>query len=181
MSGRTNHSRERIRHALAVAGLLIAAVPGLGRADDEASAAGAPARTVVVGPEYHAGPFHRWLWGADYRPLWTASLQVEILDLQHFAGGLKPVMRVGGQETKGLAMKGADGRDYTFRGIDKDPTSILPEDLRDTWARSLVQDQIAANHPASFFVVDELMSSSTTRSTSGSRRTPGTARTPGPC
>jgi len=140
-----------------VAGLLIAAVPGLGRADDETSAAGAPARTVVVGPEYHAGPFHRWLWGTDYRPLWTASMQVGVLDLQHFAGGLKPVMRVGGQETKGLAMKGADGRDYTFRGIDKDPTTILPEDLRDTWARSLVQDQIAANHPASFFVVDELM------------------------
>jgi len=157
MSGRTTHSRERVQHALAVAGLLIAAVPGRGRADDEASTPGATARSVVVGPEYRAGGFHRGLWGTDYRPLWTAPIQVEVLDLQHFAGGLKPVMRVGGQETKGLAMKGADGRDYTFRGIDKDPTTILPEDLRDTWARSLVQDQIAANHPASFFVVDELM------------------------
>ncbi len=121
------------------------------------AAEAARARTVAIAPQYRAGALHRALWGTDYRPLWTASIQVEVLDLQHFAGGLKPVMRVGGQETKGLAMKGADGRDYTFRGIDKDPTTILPEDLRDTWARSLVQDQIAANHPASFFVVDELM------------------------
>jgi hypothetical protein len=157
MNRRSIRSPKIARQALAVAGLLIAAVPGLGRADDGASTAGAPARSVIVGPEYRAGGFHRGLWGTDYRPLWTAPIQVEVLDLQHFAGGLKPVMRVGGQETKGLAMKGADGRDYTFRGIDKDPTTILPEDLWDTWARSLVQDQIAANHPASFFVVDELM------------------------
>ncbi len=82
---------------------------------------------------------------------------MEVLDLKTFAGGLKPLFRVGGQETKGLAMKGADGRDYTFRAIDKDPTQILPEDLRDTWARSIVQDQIAASHPAAPFIADELM------------------------
>ena len=64
---------------------------------------------------------------------------------------------MGGLQTKGLALRGADGRDYTFRGVDKDPTSILPEELRDTWARGLVQDQIAASSPAAFLVVDELM------------------------
>src|SRR3989442_3843778 len=115
------------------------------------------ARTVAIAPQYRAGGFHRWLWGSDYRALWTKPTPVEVLDLHTFAGGLTPLMRVGGEETKGLAMRGADGRDYTFRGIDKDPTSVLPEELRDTWARSLVQDQIAANHPASFVIVDELM------------------------
>ena len=126
MSSRTIHSSKPRRLALAVAGLFIAAMPGLGRADDEASSAGAPARTVVVGPEYRAGGFHRGLWGTDYRPLWTAPIPVEVLDLQHFAGGLKPVMRVGGQETKGLAMKGADGRDYTFRGSTRTPPRSFP-------------------------------------------------------
>jgi hypothetical protein len=194
-----------MRLALAMAFFVISAVPGAVRGGDEAGSTGAAARTVVAGPEYRAGGFHRWLWGTDYRPLWTAPIPLEVLDLQHFAGGLKPVMRVGGQETKGLAMKGADGRDYTFRGLDKDPVTILPEDLRDTWVRGLVQDQIAANHPASFFVVDELMkaagilrteqlirvrsptrtrasrtrprSSGTTPSTSASRRTRRTGRT----
>ena len=64
---------------------------------------------------------------------------------------------MGGRQTKGLALRGADGRDYTFRAIDKDPTDVLPADLRDTWARSLVQDQIAASQPAAFLVADELM------------------------
>src|SRR2546428_4604419 len=122
---------------------------------DAADAQGA--RTVAIAPQYRAGGFHRWLWGSDYRALWTKPTPVEVLDLHTFAGGLTPLMRVGGEETKGLAMRGADGRDYTFRGIDKDPTSVLPEELRDTWARSLVQEQIAANHPASFLIVNELM------------------------
>jgi len=114
-------------------------------------------RTIAAGPEYKAGGVHRWLWGTDYRPLWTMPIRVETLDLRSFAGGLTAVMRVGGRQTKGLALRGADGRNYTFREIDKDPTSILPEELQDTWLRSLVQDQIAASHPASSFVVDELM------------------------
>src|SRR6266704_2968490 len=117
---------------------------------------GAETRQVVIAPAYKKGAIERCLWGTDYRALWTAPITVEVLDLKTFAGGLKPLFRVGGQETKGLAMKGADGRDYTFRGIDKDPTTILPEELRDTWARSIVQDQIAAQHPASPFIADEL-------------------------
>ena len=115
------------------------------------------ARRVAIGPQYKAGGLHRSLWGDDYRALWTKPIEVEVLDLATFAGGLTPVLRVGGQQTKGLAMRGADGRDYTFRGVDKDPTSILPEDLRDTWVRGLVQDQIAASSPSAFLVVDELM------------------------
>src|SRR5258708_15871132 len=126
-------------------------------AEDAAIAPPAPVRAVVIGQEYQAGGVHRWLWGDDYRALWTRPTRVEPLDLQAVAGGLAPVKRVGGRETKALAMRGADGRDYTFRAIDKDPTTILPEELRDTWAQSLVQDQIAANQPAAFFVADELM------------------------
>jgi len=158
MSGTTTHSTKAVTHALALAAVLVAALPVGGGADDETSGnAPAPVRRVVVGEQYRASGGYRWLWGGDYRKLWTAPMQVEVLNLQTFAGGLTPVMRVGGQETKGLALRGADGRDYTFRGIDKDPTTVLPEELRDTWARDIVKDQIAANHPASFFVVDELM------------------------
>jgi hypothetical protein len=118
-----------------------------GAAEDAEGPGGGETRQVAIGPTYRANGFHRWLWGTNYRPLWTTPIRAEVLNLQTFAGGLKPLFRVGGRETKGLAMKGADGRDYPFRGIDKAPTSILPEDLQDTWAKSLIQDQIAANHP----------------------------------
>ena len=113
-------------------------------------------REVVAGPHYGAGAFHAAMLGRSYRALWTTPIEVEELDLASEAGGLSVVRRVGGQQTRGLALRGQDGRSYTFRSLDKDPTNILPEELQDTFVRQLVQDQMAAQHPGAALVVDEL-------------------------
>jgi hypothetical protein len=127
---------------------------GSGAAAAMASGADAPlTRTVVAGPQYKAGGGHRWLWGSDYRDLWTTPITLEVLDLRKEAGGLKPLFRVGGQQTKGLAMRGADGKNYTFRGIYKDATELLEEDLRGTIVERVLEDQMAGQHPASEVVV----------------------------
>jgi hypothetical protein len=106
-------------------------------------------RSVVADPQYASSGTHKWLFGADYRYLWTIPVTVEILDLQNEAGGLSPVRRVGGQQTKGLALKGKDGKNYTFRGLDKDATELVEEELRGTVVERTLQDQMAAQHPAS--------------------------------
>jgi hypothetical protein len=113
-------------------------------------------RRIVAGSRYAVGSLGRFLLGGDYRDLWTTPVEVEVLDLRAFAGGLTPVRRVGGQQSKALALVGADGRDYTFRNVDKDPSAILPEDLRGTIVDDFVQDQIAAAHPAASLVAEEL-------------------------
>jgi hypothetical protein len=128
----------------------------LGQEDARSSSSDPPGRRAVAGEEYAAGGIKRLLVGSDYRNLWTAPIEVEVLDLGTHAGGLTPVMRVGGQQSLGLALKGADGRDYTFRGIDKDPSSILPQDLQDTVVDAFVQDQIASSHPAGSLIAEEL-------------------------
>lgn len=105
--------------------------------------------TVVAGEQYASPPGGgRWLLGDGYRDLWTAPIEVEVLDLQTFAGGLTPVMRVGGMQTLGLALRGRDGRDYSFRSVDKvysDET--IPPSFRGTFLEDVIQDQIAANFP----------------------------------
>jgi hypothetical protein len=111
----------------------------------------------VIGPQYEAGAIHRWLFGDDYRHLWTAPVSLEVLDLESTAGGLTPVRRVGGQQTRSLALVGGDGRDWTFRSADKDPSSILPPDLQETIAERIVRDQVAAANPAGALVADRLM------------------------
>lgn len=120
-----------------------------------ASAAPGGSRTAV-GPQYAAGAFHKAMLGRSYRELWATPIEVEELDLAAEAGGLTPVRRVGGQQTKGVALRGRDGRSYTFRSLDKDPSNILPEELQDTFVEELVQDQMAAQHPAAALVTDEL-------------------------
>jgi hypothetical protein len=114
-------------------------------------------KEVAPGARFKAGGFHEWVLGKDYRDLWTTPVALEVLDLQAEGGGLSPVRRVGGQETKGLALKGKDGRNYTFRGLDKYPGEILDDDLRGTVVEDLVNDQMAAQHPGSELVARGLL------------------------
>jgi len=144
------------RSSPALLALALSALPVGARAQAPNAA---PGQTVLVaaGAHYRAGGLHRFFLGDDYRDLWTTPIRVEVLDLRTYAGGLKPAFRVGGQETKGLAMKGADGRDYTFRGIDKDPSGVLPPDLQGTIAERIVQDQISSAQPAAPVIVAPLL------------------------
>lgn len=114
-------------------------------------------RTAVAGDRYRARMLRRRMLGDGYRDLWTLPVTVPVLDLRTEAGGLTPVRRVGGQQTKGLALRGADGRDYTFRGVDKDPSEVLPPDLRGTIADEIVQDQISAGHPVAGVVTSPIL------------------------
>ena len=135
--------------APALAGLLFASAAVALQAEDT--------RGVVAGEQYEAGGIHRFLWGSDYRKLWTTPVMVEVLDLQKEAGGLSPVRRVGGAQTKGLALRGADGGAYTFRGLDKDASDLLEEDLKGTIVERLLNDQMAAQHPGSELVARGLL------------------------
>jgi hypothetical protein len=121
------------------------------------AAAQTPDTVVTPGAGYAAGGFHRWLFGAHYRNLWTTPIRVPVLDLRRFAGGLHPTERGGGQQTKSLRFHGADGREYQFRSVDKDPSPILPEALRHTVAQRIFQDQISAGHPAAPLVVSPIL------------------------
>jgi hypothetical protein len=114
-------------------------------------------RTVVAGPSYAKGSFQRFLFGTDYRPLWTTAATFEVLDLGKEGGGLSPVRRVGGQQTKGLALKGKDGKNYTFRGLEKDASHLLDADLQGTLIAEILQDQMAAQHPASEVIARHLL------------------------
>ena len=116
-------------------------------------------RTVVTaaGEQYRAGAFHRWILGRHYRDLWTTPVEVEVLDLSTFAGGITPLERGGGRQTKALRFLGADGREYSFRSVDKDPSAVLDSILRETVVDDLVQDGISAAHPFGALVAAPLL------------------------
>jgi hypothetical protein len=96
---------------------------------------------------YAASGWKRYWFGDGHRDVWSAEFEVEVLDLKTFAGGLTPVRQVGSFQSIGLAMKGADGKSYTFRTLDKDPTRILPEEWRRSVPADIFQDQTSASHP----------------------------------
>ena len=118
-----------------------------------------PGATVrmAAGPEYEAGAFHRFFFGSRYRKLWATPIDVPVLDLATFAGGLRATRRGGGEQTKSLRLQGADGKEYSFRSVNKDPTGALPPELRETAAADIVRDQTSAAHPAGALVVAPIL------------------------
>ena len=117
------------------------------RGQEPTTSASPESTTVVAGASYKASGLHQWLFGKHYRTLWTTPIRVEVLDLGTFAGGLKPLKEGGGLQTQSLRFAGADGREYSFRSVNKDASKILPPDLRQTVAARIAQDQISAAHP----------------------------------
>ena len=109
------------------------------------------------GPEYRASGLHQLLLGKEYRSLWTTPISVALLDLETFGGGLRPISKGGGQQTKSLLLAAEDGREFFFRSVDKDPSATLPLELRGTVAGSVVRDQTSSAFPTAPLVVDRLL------------------------
>ena len=118
--------------------------------------------TVVIGPHYEAGSFHRWMFGNGYRPLWTSPVRAPILDLQTFGGGLTPTTACPGssfcpgRQTLQIRFEGADGREYAFRGIDK-VQDILGDEFTGTVVQDIAQDQTSSAQPMGPAIAAPLM------------------------
>ncbi|MGD8700025.1 MAG: hypothetical protein PVJ43_12080, partial [Gemmatimonadales bacterium] len=82
-----HHERLRLPGLIAAL-LLVAPAPGLGQSVDSAST---DSVSIVPGPDYAAGSFHRFFWGDHYRDVWTTEIRVPVLDLEAYAGGLTPL------------------------------------------------------------------------------------------
>ncbi len=112
--------------------------------------------TVRASDEFDHNGIWRMLFGNAWRDVWTAEITVPVLDLGSYAGGLKPI-KAGGNQSRTLRLKGADGRTYVFRSTQKNVNKVLPDDLKDTPASAVASDQRATFHPTGHGVVTELL------------------------
>ncbi len=124
--------------------------------DSTASMDSMKTTTVVPGARYEAGGLHKFFFGAHHRDLWTKPVKVPVLDLATFRGGVTPIKRGGGFQTKSLRFRDSTGMQWQFRSIDKDPSKALPGELRETVAKNIIQDQISSSHPYSALVVKRI-------------------------
>lgn len=118
---------------------------------------GSGTHTITPGIRYDAGGLKRWLYGSDYRELWTTPIVVPVLDLDSVGGGLTPSRTGGFGQSTTLHFDGGNGRRYVVRSVDKDPTRRLLPQLKGTFVESIIQDQISALLPTGALVVDPLL------------------------
>jgi hypothetical protein len=153
---RTRHPRP-FGHGLAA--LLAAALFLIPRESDAFQYSREESAAVTMAPDtqYRAGWLHEAFFGSHWRDLWATPVTVDVLDLDGFAGGLRPDKRGGGKQTKSLGFRGGDGKKYKFRSIRKDPKQVLPPELRESVAADILQDQISSSHPLAALVVPPLL------------------------
>ena len=113
--------------------------------------------TVIAGAGYRADALHSFLLGSKYRELWTTPVRVPVLDLSRYAGGLTPVQRGSGKQTRSLRFKAGDGKEYNFRSVDKDQTGGLHPDFQDTYVDWVLQDQVSSKHPSASLITHVLL------------------------
>ena len=139
-----------------IAGVL-AVLPSIAQEASAPPTTGPATVVVAAGAAYatsHAG--QGWLLGEAYRDLWSTPIEVEVLDVDAVGGGLTPVARVGGLQTPGLALSGADGRSYTFRSVNKSLSEVLPEEFRGSGLETVAQDQVSSSLPGAALLVAHL-------------------------
>jgi hypothetical protein len=136
---------------------LVTATVSQANAQEAAKAATAPStREVVAGKEFDRSGSWRFWFGEGYRKAWATPVVLPVIDLKTEKGGLTPLREVGGFQTEGLALKGGDGRGYTFRKLEKHPERVLPAAWRHSELRAIAIDQTAAAHPAATVIVGSL-------------------------
>ena len=118
---------------------------------------GAKTHMVIPGERFRTGGFKRWFYGSNNRDLWTTPIEVAVLDLGSVGGGLTPLRTGGFGQSISLHFTGEDGRRYTVRSLDKDPTKRIWDELKDTIVDDVLQDLISALLPTGALVTDPLM------------------------
>lgn len=112
---------------------------------------------VAIAPEYNdVGKGHRFFLGDNYRDLWAMPVKVRVLDLKKERGGLKIVKLGGGNQTRSIRFEDPKGKEWVLRTVQKYPERGLPENLRPTIAKKIVQDQVSTGHPFSALIVPSL-------------------------
>ena len=112
---------------------------------------------VIAGEEYSAGWFHRLFFGDHYRTSWTAPVEVPVLNPDTTFGGLVPLKKGGGRQTKSLKFTAGNGKRYVFRSVNKDPIKALDYELRETIVADVVRDQTTTQQPYGAMAADIMM------------------------
>ncbi|PID58969.1 MAG: hypothetical protein CR986_07130 [Ignavibacteriae bacterium] len=112
---------------------------------------------IIPGAQYKAGSIHNFFFGKHWRNIWATPIKVEILNLNKFAGGLIPLKRGGGFQTKSLRLMGKDKHIWKFRSMDKDPSKVLPKVLRETFVADIFQDQISSSNPLAALIAAPIL------------------------
>ncbi|MES2573836.1 MAG: metallophosphoesterase [Bacteroidota bacterium] len=110
--------------------------------------------------------FYTFLWGKKYRNTYSIPVTAKTVNLDTLFGGLIPVRKGGGNQSKTLRLKTKDGKQYVIRAMKKNASQYIQSAVfkdqyveskfRNTASESLVMDVFTGSYPYAPFVIPDL-------------------------
>jgi len=113
--------------------------------------------SVYSSDETEKSKAYKGLWGKHYREFYSKEVNAKVAFIDTLKGGLTPVRRGGGHQSKSLRLETKDGKQYVMRALRKSAIKFLQstafqdkyveEDLEGSFADSFLLDFYTTAHP----------------------------------
>jgi hypothetical protein len=122
--------------------------------------------SIYTDEEVTKSRFYRFLWGERYRKYFGIKVTAPTLNLDTLFGGLKPVRKGGGHQSKSLRLIDKKGREYVMRALRKNALQYLQTvafkdqylegQFENTITEDLLNDVFTGSHPYAPFTIGKL-------------------------
>jgi hypothetical protein len=109
---------------------------------------------------------YKFLWGKRYRKYFGTEIDAPTVNLDTLHGGLMPIRKGGGHQSKSLRLQDKNGREYVMRALRKNAVQYIQavafkdqyveNQFSNTASEGLLMDIFTASHPYAPFTIEKL-------------------------
>ncbi len=110
--------------------------------------------------------YYNFLWGKRYRDTYSTPVTVKTVDLDTLFGGLTPVRKGGGNQSKALRLQTKAGKQYVIRAMKKNASQYIQSAVfkdqyvegkfKNSASESLLMDVFTGSYPYAPFIIPAL-------------------------
>ena len=122
--------------------------------------------SIYTAEETEASKSKEFFWGPRYRKYFSTKIKAPTVNIDTLFGGLKPVRKGGGNQSKSLRLEDENGTQYVMRALRKQALQYLQATVfqdqyiegqfEDTAVEGLLLDAFTGSHPYAPFVIGDL-------------------------
>ena len=122
--------------------------------------------SIYTASEVSKNKFYTKIWGERYRKYFGTVINAPTVNLDTLFGGLKPVSKGGGHQSKSLRLADSKGREYVMRALRKNAVQYLQAvafkdqyiegQFNNTFTEALLMDVFTGSHPYAPFTIATL-------------------------
>ncbi|WP_284653224.1 metallophosphoesterase [Flavobacterium terrisoli] len=122
--------------------------------------------SIYTEKETTKSKFYSFLWGKRFRQYYSTPITAKVVDLDTLQGGLTPLRKGGGTQSRALRLTTKDGRQFVMRAMKKNASQYIQASMfkdqyvqkqfENTASENLVKDVFTGSYPYAPFVVGTL-------------------------